>query len=661
MKSFRLFFLLALNILLIGSARADDSGSLFWMRVTESSQIGNTLCIVQKPTGELFAAGQEKWLYRSDDNGKTWSQIKFDSTMSNLHVYSVAIGNSGDIIIGTSGGVFYSDNNCISWNYIGKGLGDPIASMVAVKPGGDIFVATAYSGLFRSTNKGTNWKEINNGLGTPSINTITFTENNDLFLGTYSGVFYSRDNGTSWKQSNSGIPSSLHIYSFGLLKKFHLLAGTSGGAIYKTTNNGGTWFPIMDLKDSSRIYSIVVKNEAEIYASVYGKGVYYTNDSGATWSWMNDGLYNKDILCMILANNTSDIFAGTWGSGIFLGTSDVIQTTFAGGEFCAGSEIDIQFTKSIDFDSTNYFTAQLSDENGSFANPVNIGKLKGKDAGTIRAKLPKFAKSGTGYRVRVVSYKPTATGKSNGVDFTIKELPPLSIDGKFVVCPNVPLVYKTETNSDIETRWAAIGGKISGDVTSGSVTVTWDDVGKGSVKLVQRHLITGCIDSVIQEIQIRFPAKPTIKRDGMTLVSSYDSGNQWYLESEKIPGATEKIITPEKTGKYSVEVTDSNGCKTQISDQYYINVESVIDIEMNKFVFELSPLPASDYLKIRLLKENSLISYIAVYNLIGEKLFISTEQANFTGINVNGLSSGVYLLNLVVDNQIYIERFVVQR
>ena len=53
--------------------------------------------------------------------------------------------------------------------------------------------------------------------------------------------------------------------------------------------------------------------------------------------------------------------AGTWGSGIFRGTSDVIQVNFASGEFCAGSEIDVPFTISIGFDSTNYFTAQISD------------------------------------------------------------------------------------------------------------------------------------------------------------------------------------------------------------------------------------------------------------------------------------------------------------
>jgi len=429
----------------------------------------------------------------------------------------------------------------------------------------------------------------------------------------------------------------------------------------KTTNNGGTWFPVLDLKDSSQVYSIVTKGDKEIYAAIYGKGVYNSMDGGATWQWINDGLFNNDVLSLFQPANSNDLLAGTWGSGVFRGTSDVIQVQFSSGEYCAGSEINIPFTISIGFDSTNYFTAQLSDSLGSFVNPVNIGKLNGKDGGVIVAKIPKNTPPGTGYRVRVVSYKPTVIGKNNGQDISIRELPPLNIEGKTLVCPNVPHVYKTESSGDIETKWAVIGGKITGDISSPSITVTFDSVGKGTVKLVQKHLLTGCQDSTILVVQVKFPDKPIITRKDTSLISNYDTGNQWFYEGTILPNETNKIIKPSKTGKYSVQVTDSTGCQTPVSDPYYINIESVIDISMNKYIFELSPIPATDLLKVRLLNENSVITAYTLYSLIGEKIAESREFSESKGIDVTNLSNGVYMISLVVDNQICFERFIIRR
>lgn len=84
-----------------------------------------------------------------------------------------------------------------------------------------------------------------------------------------------------------------------------------------------------------------------------------------------------------------------------------------------GASISVPFTKTGTFAAGNIFTAQLSDANGSFASPVNIGTLSSTTAGTISGTIPANTPSGTGYRVRVISSTPYQTANANTSNITI--------------------------------------------------------------------------------------------------------------------------------------------------------------------------------------------------------------------------------------------------
>jgi PKD repeat protein len=78
------------------------------------------------------------------------------------------------------------------------------------------------------------------------------------------------------------------------------------------------------------------------------------------------------------------------------------------GPYCAGDTIKVPYTKVGDFDSSNYFIAQLSDEFGNFeGNYYELGRLKSNQNGTIFGRLPSFqVKSSAMYRIRIISTKP---------------------------------------------------------------------------------------------------------------------------------------------------------------------------------------------------------------------------------------------------------------
>jgi hypothetical protein len=82
-------------------------------------------------------------------------------------------------------------------------------------------------------------------------------------------------------------------------------------------------------------------------------------------------------------------------------------------------QIAVNFTSTAVFTNNNTFKAELSNANGSFAAPVEIGTLNGSTAGAINATVPNGSSAGSGYRIRVVSTDPAITGSNNGSDFTI--------------------------------------------------------------------------------------------------------------------------------------------------------------------------------------------------------------------------------------------------
>lgn len=88
--------------------------------------------------------------------------------------------------------------------------------------------------------------------------------------------------------------------------------------------------------------------------------------------------------------------------------------------YCPGALVSVSYSITGTFNAGNVFTAQLSDENGSFASPVDIGSVTSQSSGTISATIPSSGiVDGNGYRIRVVSSDPVYTGTDNGSDISI--------------------------------------------------------------------------------------------------------------------------------------------------------------------------------------------------------------------------------------------------
>ena len=80
-------------------------------------------------------------------------------------------------------------------------------------------------------------------------------------------------------------------------------------------------------------------------------------------------------------NNGGDVSGNHGGDDIWLGKIQLVNIITAPlpvQTLCVGSSVKVNFTIATTFNSGNTFTAQLSDANGSFAAPVNLGSIDRK-------------------------------------------------------------------------------------------------------------------------------------------------------------------------------------------------------------------------------------------------------------------------------------------
>ena len=162
-----------------------------------------------------------------------------------------------------------------------------------------------------------------------------------------------------------------------------------------------------------------------------------------------------------------------------------------------GSSVNIQIPFNLSGSMSTYnlnkaaneVIAQLSDANGSFENPVELGRITTNTSGTINGVIPTSVAEGDSYRVRVVSTNYPMTSADNGTNIVIvKEQ--ISLDPQIQITLGT-VAYKSASatftpNADCSQYYFLVAKateninaayvKTNGEVKSGEFTKTWNDL-----------------------------------------------------------------------------------------------------------------------------------------------------------------------------------------
>jgi Concanavalin A-like lectin/glucanases superfamily/Secretion system C-terminal sorting domain len=152
------------------------------------------------------------------------------------------------------------------------------------------------------------------------------------------------------------------------------------------------------------------------------------------------------------------------------------------------------------------------------------------------------------------------------------------------------------------------------------------------------------------------PPTPAIVYNGTLLVSNAPSNNQWYLNGVLIAGATQFTYAPVQNGTYTVVVTNASGCSAT-SNGYIITTVGINDVANNLFA-AIYPNPAKDFVVVEITDSNPENVLIRITDLIGKTIIEEKLKTNKIQIDVENLTSGIYIIELTKDRQKHCCRFV---
>lgn len=307
---------------------------------------------------------------------------------------------------------------------------------------------------------------------------------------------------------------------------------SSGSSLIASTFIGGS--------SDDKLKNVVIDNQQNIYVAGFsssnnfpttGNAVFRTKSasSDAIYCRINSNLSilnystflgassNEEVNCVDIDGSGNAYIAGYTMSSDFPTTNGVFDATHNGQldgfiskieikdipvitispfgtDFCAGETLNIPYTVSGNFNSSNIFTVKLSDSLGNFDNSVDIGTIAAIGSGSITVRFPKNSKFGTSYKIRITASDPE-TMSSNSTNFRINTIPDVQINGESDPCIGKEYVYSCNTASNTIYNWSVSGGQFESDSTSSTVKIIWFNHPIANLRLIKKYLITGCSDT----------------------------------------------------------------------------------------------------------------------------------------------------------------------
>jgi len=142
-----------------------------------------------------------------------------------------------------------------------------------------------------------------------------------------------------------------------------------------------------------------------------------------------------------------------YSNGMPINITPGLSFDYAPTYICAGTTAFIYYIACAQFDSSNIFTAYLSDSTGSFASPVALDTVHSFSSGPMNVVIPANTPPGIHYRIAVYSSNPYFQGTDNGFDITINPASIVTLSepasslcsgGQISVPYEVPCIFNTD-------------------------------------------------------------------------------------------------------------------------------------------------------------------------------------------------------------------------
>ncbi len=291
-----------------------------------------------------------------------WDELDSRPLANTVNISLAIDRNTDDIYVGTTRGIFRSDDDGATWEPVL--LGD--TAITALKAGADGVIYAGGRGLiYRSADAGATWSRHPLGMDVP-VWEIEVTPTGTVLAGTGDiydqgeigyydgdGIYRSTDGGITWNRSVAGITGPLYIGALTVAPNGLVYAGTAdayrtdGAGLFVSDDDGRSWrkLPIeidghnviQDHITVERIDDIAIMADGRIFVGIQGaSGTVHVQfnaisaDGGGTWTpvqisryqqkfWMQPSLYTAYV--------ASD---GTMMGAIYRGSQGLHRSTDGG-------------------------------------------------------------------------------------------------------------------------------------------------------------------------------------------------------------------------------------------------------------------------------------------------------------------------------------------
>jgi photosystem II stability/assembly factor-like uncharacterized protein len=426
---------------------------------------------------DIFYAGTDGGLFKTTDNGNTWTDLSNGLRIGQVYRLSTSQTNPDLVLSGwQDNGTNLWDGS--SWEEVDYSTWDGMEAIIDHTDENIMFLTHQYGSLFRSTDGGDDWESMSVA-GGDWVTPYVMDPNNHmvLYYGNSSGNIQKTTNGgDSWSTKMAGLGGTVFSIAVAPSNSDYVYA-CSLNKISLSTNGGNSWTEITgDLPHTGIGFNYIAVSNTDalkVYVALSGyspgEKVFYSEDGGATWTNISGSLPNlpvntvvyendspdriyigTDIGVFYRDNNTEDwvrymeglpnvmiheleinytsdkLVAATYGRGIW--QCDLAETILTptitasvNDTLCIGEMAEVAYAAEGPFTIINSFSVELSDETGSFAAPVTIGTMPAEapHSGIIDCLIPEITVESDLYRVRIVSTSPAITGADNGFDIYI--------------------------------------------------------------------------------------------------------------------------------------------------------------------------------------------------------------------------------------------------
>lgn len=226
--------------------------------------------------GLLYLASNA--VYRSDDNGYTWTSLPVGTKPRNIAAL-VEVG--GNLVVATDDTVFVSSDDGLSWRPDTMGLKHRFVHDL-VTQGGNVF-AGSDNGIFISTNKGVDWTR-QAGVTTNAHTRSLYSVGSDIYVGCDFRFFHSSDAGLTWSEHADPVqwPVLYNYPTIGAIVKHNgIVFGASPSSVLRSTNHGADWQSANIGIRGTTVNSVAFDDQL-IYAAS-SLGLERSSDNGQHW------------------------------------------------------------------------------------------------------------------------------------------------------------------------------------------------------------------------------------------------------------------------------------------------------------------------------------------------------------------------------------------